>query len=82
MSPSTASNTPPSAPNSSAATSWLSFPSLEQTTNLPVPQITVAHLVFGVSALSRKYRNWIPFGDAFQVFWIGSTADTVHASVL
>ena len=31
-----------------------SFSSLEQTTNLPAPQIMVAHLVFGVSALSRK----------------------------
>ena len=34
--------------------SFILFRSLEQTVDVPVPQMMVAHLVFGVSALSRK----------------------------
>ena len=90
MSPSTASNTPPSAPDASAATSWLGAAGEDGAARqheqelhpLSLPRADHKPTSAGVSALSRKNRNWIPLGDAFQVFWIGSTADTVHAPVL
>ena len=54
---------------------------------VPVPQIMVAHLLFGVLGVAQEAQELVPSARRlpgvlpYSLLWIGSTADTVHASV-